>query len=164
MRTGVLLSLLLFVAGCGRAPVIDRSAFDQHYEESALAQDVLSAVPLRIDPDQPPTVVNWWYAGTDSSWHYLVKRELTWDSKGKPVGREQRYRLIPSELDITKPFARTRDDARWMPLHEAVRGLEPPSDLPTTRRLPDPVRRDVVQPEALQPDDGSPRPVKPGEQ
>lgn len=136
----------MLLVGCNSAQPIDRSALDQRYQETQLASGVLSIVPLRIEPDRaPPTVVNWWYAGTSGAGHVVVYRELTWDAKGKPIGEEKRYRINQDALKINGPFAYTKDAARWLPLYEAVPGeIAPPADLPTTRKTPEPISNDPI--------------------
>ena len=143
MRLSVLLSLVFVLAGCTRTQLIDRPTLDQRYQETQLAEGVLSVVPLRPEPGvEPPVVVNWWYAGTRDGQHQLVYRELTWDSQRKPVGSEARYRIASTQLPIAEPFAMTSDEARWLPLYEAAANeIEPPADLPTARKAPKPFDR-----------------------
>ena len=65
MRRLVLLALLVALAGCESTQRIDRAALDERYQQTQLAKGVLSIVPLRVEPNQPPpVVVNWWYAGS----------------------------------------------------------------------------------------------------
>jgi hypothetical protein len=145
---------LFFMAaliGCESTQRIDRATLDQRYQETQLAEGVLSVVPARLQRDTlPPVVVNWWYAGTRDREHRIVCRELTWDSERKPTGLERRYRIAASELAIAEPFASTNDEARWLPLYEAAgKEIEPPADLPTARKAPNPVENDPIQrPEA----------------
>lgn len=161
MRTGVLLLLLLLVVGCNRAPVIDRETFDQRYQQTALAEGVLTAVPLRIDRAKPPTVVNWWYAGTSRTGHYLVFRELTWDAQGRPIGRELRYHVPADELAIRQPFAKTRSESSWLPLYEAATDIPRPSGLLTERQVPDAHRPDPVRPQPVDPETPQPGDLPP---
>lgn len=142
-----LLALLFVFAGCQSSQRIDRATLDQRYQETQLAQGVLSIVPSRLQrSDQPPIVVNWWYAGTRNDEHQLVYRELTWDTQAKPVGLERRYRIAADALLIAEPFASTSDEARWLPLYEAAGAeIEPPADLPTARQAPLPVDQNPIQ-------------------
>ncbi len=146
--------ILFMLAGCQGAPVIDRAQLDERYEQTALAEGVLSALPLRVDPADPPVVVNWWYAGSSDRWHLLVFRELTWDETGEPAGRELRYRVPRDELSVASVFASTRDAGRWVPLYEAVAGIAAPADTVTTFQ-----RRGTVQPAHVAPEQ-----VEPGDQ
>ena len=161
MRGATVLVLMMPMAGCGLAPVIDRAELDQRYEQTALAEGVVSSVPKRVEAADPPKVVNWWYAGTGPKWHHLVYRELTWGPDGDPVGREQRYRLRLDDLVIRATFARSRDDADWVPLYAVVEGVDPPADLPTSLRQAGPKRPDTVRPEVAQPDQRTPVPIEP---
>lgn len=146
MRRLVLLALLVALAGCESTRRIDRATLDERYQQTQLAKGVLSIVPLRVEPNQPPpVVVNWWYAGSSDGQHSLVYRELTWDNAGNPVGTEQRYRIAQNALKIQQPFASTRDAGRWMPLFEAADEIEPPADLPTARKAPVPIDNDPVR-------------------
>lgn len=151
----LLLTLLLLLVGCSKTQFIDRPTLDRRYQETQLAEGVLSVVPLRAEAGaEPPVVVNWWYAGTRDGQHQLVYRELTWDSQRKPVGNEARYRIVSTQLPIVEPFAATMDEARWLPLYEAAANeIEPPADLPTARKAPNPVETNPIQ----QPDEDSPR-------
>lgn len=145
LRYVFVLALLLLV-GCKSAQSIDRSALDQRYEETQLAEGVLSIVPMRLRPEaQSPIVVNWWYAGTKAGEHQLVYRELTWDQDRKPVGKEQRFRVSQDALDISEPFAYTTNEASWLRLHEAADAIEPPADLPTARQAPTPIESNPIQ-------------------
>ena len=165
MRTTglMLVAWSLMLVGC-MPRIIDRDELAQRYKETALNPAVLSSVPLQIDPDQPPTVVNWWYAGTRKQRHYIVFRELTWDSRGRPVGQEKWYRVPAGELSTRVNFDKTYDDAQWLPLYEAAVGLAPPADLPTARLRPEPVSPDPIKPRGVQPRDDAPRPITPPEQ
>ncbi|MEO0474628.1 MAG: hypothetical protein AAF085_01480 [Planctomycetota bacterium] len=145
MRWLVFLSLLVVLAGCAKAQRIDRLTLDQRYQQTQLAEGVLSVVPLRQDSSVPPTVVNWWYAGTSSAEHELVYRSLTWDAQGNPVGRQTRYRVAASQLTIANSFARTSNARRWLPLHEVAQEIEPPADLSTARKAPNPVDSDPIR-------------------
>lgn len=142
-----LLALLFVSAGCQSTQRIDRATLDQRYEESQLAEGVLSIVPSRVERNaKPPIVVNWWYAGTRSGEHQLVYRELTWDTQAKPVGLERRYRIAADALLITEPFASTSDETHWLPLHEAAGAeIKPPADLPTARQAPLPIDQNPIQ-------------------
>jgi hypothetical protein len=145
MRIILLASILLFV-GCESTQRIDLETLDQRYQETQLAEGVLSIVPLRADPNQPPPkVVKWWYAGSSDTEHKLVYRELTWDSAGKPVGKEQRYSIARSALTIHEPFAYTSQSAYWIPLYEAAQAIEPPADLPTARKAPKPFENQPIR-------------------
>lgn len=139
--------IVLLLAGCSQTQFIDRSTLDQRYEETQLAEGVLSVVPIRLEPDAPPpVVVNWWYAGTSENQHRIIFRELTWDSDGKPVGKEVRYRVARNQLVIAQPFAPTSDAARWLPLYEAAGDeVEPPADLPTARKAPSPEQNEPIR-------------------
>jgi hypothetical protein len=155
MRT-ILLASILLLAGCESNQRIDRAALDQRYQETQLAEGVLSIVPLRADPNQPPpTVVKWWYAGSREAEHRLVYRELTWDDAGNPVGKEQRYSIARSALEIQQSFAYTSDSAYWLPLHEVAEAIEPPTDLPTARKTPKPVENNPIR----RPDDAPVAPL-----
>jgi len=142
----ILLTSLMFLAGCESTQRIDRATLDQRYQETQLAQGVLSIVPPRIDRSTPPpTVVNWWYAGSSDTDHTLVYRELTWDNAGNPVGKEQRYTLARSALAIAQTFPKTDTAARWLPLYEVAKEIEPPADLPTARKAPKPIENEPVR-------------------
>lgn len=135
MRGLTLLMLCLMLAGCVRSTRVDRAAFDQQYEQTALAPGVLTAVPLRMDPDEPsPVIVNWWYVGSRWGKHFLVYRELTWDEERKPVGRERWYRIAEAELPVASPTEFSSDPADWLPLYEASGEVALPPDLATTRK------------------------------
>ena len=148
----VLLALSVCLAGCQNAQTINRETLDQLYADSALAPGVLSSVPIEIDAQADPVVVNWWYAGSDDGYHELVLRELTRDATGRPVGDESRYRVPVSQLTIDQPFDKTRDEARWLPLYEVSPDFIPPADLPTRRRLPDTVDPIRVDPQTIDPE------------
>ena len=145
------LMLVMVVAGllvgCQSVQTIDRATLVERYEQTQLAEGVLSVVPLRLEADaQPPVVVNWWYAGTSENQHRIIYRELTWDSAGKPVGKEVRYRVAKNQLVIVLPFAVTSDAARWLPLYEAAENeVEPPADLPTARKAPSPEQNEPIR-------------------
>lgn len=147
MRGLALLVLLVVLVGCEQTQRIDRAALDQRYQETQLADGVLSIVPLRIEPNAtPPTVVNWWYAGTADSQHRVVYRSLTWDTAGKPVGQETSYRIPADQLKIAQPVVPSSDAARWLPLYEAAPDeIKPPTDLPTARQAPSPVDNDPIR-------------------
>ena len=155
MRLSVLLSLVVVLVGCTQTELIDRPTLDQRYRETQLAEGVLSVVPIRPDPEtEPPVVVNWWYAGTRDGQHQIVYRELTWDSQRKPIGAEARYRIVSTQLPIAEPFAMTSDESRWLPLYEAAANeIEPPADLPTARKAPNPFEADPIR----QPDEPVPQ-------
>ncbi|MFK7787867.1 MAG: hypothetical protein AB8C95_00055 [Phycisphaeraceae bacterium] len=142
-----LVTLLIVMSGCAKAQLIDRPALDQRYLDTQLAEGVLSIVPLRLDPNvKPPVVVNWWYTGTDGDQHQLVYRELTWDDERKPIGKELRYRIQADQLAIASPFPATKNDLRWLPLYDAAaNGIEPPADLPTARKAPNPITNDPIR-------------------
>jgi len=139
--------VVLLLVGCQQTQLIDRAALDQRYQETQLADGVLSVVPLRLESGTPPpTVVNWWYVGTSENQHRIIFRELTWDSDGKPVGKEVRYRVARNQLVIAQPFAPTSDAARWLPLYEAAGDeVEPPADLPTARKAPSPEQNEPIR-------------------
>ena len=165
MRNVALSIVSLLLTGCMSA-LIDRAELDQRYAQTAQAQGVLSAVPLRIDLDSPPTVVNWWYAGTRDERHYLVYRELTWNESGKPIGKERWFRVPAQQLAVRSTIGKTRDDAKWLPLYEAAIGMPPPWDLPTSRLPSDPLPPDLIAPDAvdpavLDPDTRAPRSIEP---
>ena len=147
MKCLMLLAMAMLVAGCKGAQRIDRPTLDQLYQETQLAQDVLSVVPLRLEPDAPtPVVVNWWYAGTRDGLHRLVYRELAWDQDRNPVGSERRYRIDAKVLQVIEPFEPTDDASRWLPLYEAAGSeIEPPADLPTARQAPQPIENSPIQ-------------------
>ncbi|MBX2852936.1 MAG: hypothetical protein KTR15_14465 [Phycisphaeraceae bacterium] len=147
MRPLALLALLVVLAGCAKTQLIDRATLDQRYQETQLAEGVLSIVPPLLQRDaRPPVVVNWWYAGTRDREHRIVYRELTWDRERKPVGVERRYRIAASELAIAEPRASTTDEARWLPLYEAAGNeIEPPADLPTARKAPKPIDHNPIK-------------------
>lgn len=140
------LVLLIIMSGCTKAQRIDRATLDQRYQETQLSEGAVSIMPLRLDPDaKPPTVVNWWYVGSSSDVHHLVYREVTWGAARKPVGKEIRYRIARDQLAIDQPFAITDNEARWLPLYEvAPSHVQPPADLPTTRKPPGPVPADPI--------------------
>ena len=156
MRLPVPLFLVGVLAGCTKTQLIDRPMLDQRYQETQLAEGVLSVVPLRAESGaEPPVVVNWWYAGTRDGQHQIVYRELSWDSQRKPVGNEVRYRIASAQLMVAEPFAMTSDETRWIPLYEAAANeIEPPADLPTARKAPkpfetNPIRQPDEQPSRL---------------
>ena len=161
MRIGLCLAVLLLLVGCAPT-MLDRDGFDQRYADTALYEGVLSSVPPPndFDPQAPPVVVNWWYAGTRHDQHYLVLRELTWDEAGKPVGQELRYRIDTASLTITDPFDKTRDESRWVALFQASTQVTPPADLVTERRIPEAQRPNSIEPKPLKPRDIDPQPVK----
>lgn len=161
-----MLCLLVTLAGC---KTLDREQLVAQYEQTALAEGVRSTIPLPhepFDPDAPPTVVNWWYAGTRLGTHYVVVQELKWDASGRSENHERWLRVNGAALEINQPFDKTRDPRRWVPLYEvAPDTIPPPPDLVTRRMqlrpkplrseqvLPDPLRREVESealPEALQ--------------
>lgn len=147
MQRWGLLVLLVVLAGCTKAQRIDRPALIERYQATQLAEGTLSIVPLRPDPQaKPPIVVNWWYTGTANGQHHLVYRQLTWDDQAKPIGKEVRYRITVDQLTIAQPIARTDDPARWLALYEvAPNEIEPPADLPTARKMPNPVTNDPIR-------------------
>ena len=125
---------------------IDRAVLDERYRETQLVEGVLSIVPPLVERSAaPPTVVKWWYAGSDEAAHRLVYRRLTWDAEGNPIGNEQRYAVARDALQIPQPFAYTNRSALWQPLHEAAPAIEPPPDLPTARQAPKPVENNPVR-------------------
>jgi len=144
--TALLIWALLLI-GCTKTQQIDRPTLLEHYQATQLAEGTRSIVPLRLEPNaKPPTVVNWWYAGTANGQHHLVYRQLTWDNDRKPVGQEVRYRIAADQFTIAEAFAPTDDAARWLALYEAApQEIEPPADLPTTRKAPKPVTSDPIR-------------------
>lgn len=162
MRPCLCLCLVLLLTGC-MPRQLDRAGLDELYQETALAEGVLTSVPppIEIDPDAPPIVVNWWYAGTRMGKHYLVYRELTWDKDGEPVGRERRYRVLQEALSVPEPFDKTRDEALWLPLFEAAPGVPEPWGLLTSRQRRESARPEPVGPSELEPEPQAPRPVRP---
>jgi len=131
-----MLCLLVTLAGC---KTLDREQLVAQYEQTALAEGVRSTIPLPhepFDPDSPPTVVNWWYAGSRLGTHYVVVQELQWDASGRSQNRERWLRVSGEALQIDQPFDKTRDPRRWVPLYEAAPDtIPPPPDL-VTRRVP----------------------------
>jgi hypothetical protein len=154
----LLLATLLLLPGC-MPKLIDRAQFNECYEATALADGVLATPPRLVDPADPPTVVNWWYAGTRKSRHYVVCREMTWDAAGKPVGVETWYRVPADQLVVRPTFDKTLDDDKWLPLFEASADVPPPVDLPTSRTRNDPVLAEPNQPRELEPVEGEPLPI-----
>ena len=145
MRLPALLAVLFVLVGCQSTRVIDRHTLDKLYFDTVMRPDVLSSVPKQIDSHAPPTVVNWWYAGSQAGDHHIVFRKLTWDQQGKPIGEEKRYRVSQDALKISEPFAYTKDAARWLHLYEAAVGeIEPPADLPAVRKTSDPISIDPI--------------------
>ncbi len=142
-----LLALLVVLTGCTKAQRIDRPTLDLRYQETQFGEGTLSIMPLRPDPaSPPPTIVNWWYAGTTDGEHRIVYRQLTWDDAGKPIGQERRYRITMDQITITETFAPTDDATRWLALYEAAPNeIEPPADLPTTRKAPKPITNDPIR-------------------
>lgn len=161
----LLLPALAFsLVACAPSRQIERSALDLQYEETALAEDTLSSVPLRIEPDadgEYPRVVSWSYAGSRRGMHYLVFRSLTWDREGDPVGNQRRYRLKESELTIQSPIDYTRDSRRWLPLYEASPEFDPPADVVTRKQLHDPIQPRPIEPTEVEPEDIAPQDVSP---
>lgn len=158
MRGLALLTLLSVFAGC--ASRIDRNTLDTLYQDSAMSPGVLSSVPLQIDPQAPPTIVNWWYTGSEWGDHFIVSRQLNWDTTGQPRGRQRNFRIDAAEIKIAAPFSRTEDSTRWIPLHEATRGaVPPPRDLATTLNVPKPETPQPVVSEPVAPDAIEPSPV-----
>lgn len=160
MRRLALLLLLLLItatplAGCTERIV--RSDFNKLYRQTSLNEQALSVVPKHIDHDDPPTVVNWWYAGTHKDDHQIVSRRLTWDREGNPKGEQQRYKINRADLKIDEEFDTTSDSTRWLPLHEASSEVQPPADLPTVRSGPAPAGK---KPARLR-DPRNPEPFKP---
>lgn len=124
----------LLLAGCNAPRAIDRDELDKLYADTALAEGSASFVPLHAGAgDRPERVVNWFYAGTDGRGHLLVYRELVLVGQ-EPARRERRYTIDASALSIAQTFDRTRDRSRWVYLHEAAEGIEPPGDVLTSRR------------------------------
>lgn len=149
MRLSVLTILcLLVLTGCG-ATQLSREGLVTQYNQSISAEGTRSSVPLPNEPidfENPPVVVNWWYAGTLKGRHYFVQRSLTWDPTGQAVGRDDWYRVSAEAIDLQPVFKKTRDARMWVPLYEyGLEGLPPPDDLVTRRQLPKPVKRGDVQ-------------------
>lgn len=155
------LVVMMVLSGCVRAPRIDRAELDERYAETALAEGTLSSVPSRVEQGEPPVVVNWWYAGTNQGWHNLVYRQLTWDTTGRPVGIEKRYRIEQSQLAIRSTFDQTSDSTRWLSLYEAATDVPRPPDLLTSRQLPDSVSPQIVEPDQVEPNAFDPDPIVP---
>lgn len=147
MRLALLLAVLMVLTGCKGPQRIDRSTLDQRYQSTQLADGVVSIMPKRLDSHRPaPVVVNWWYAGSSGGQHEIVYRDLTWDSTGKPVGNEARYRIAADQLKIALPFELMREASRWVPLYEAAPDeIEPPADLPTARKAPQPIETNPIR-------------------
>jgi hypothetical protein len=156
--------IILFVclgalSACAAQPRIERvDDFASLYDEVTFAEGVVGAPPPpRERVGEPPTVVNWFYTGTvgeaGDAVHRVVLRTATWDrSTGEPVGSQTWYDVSAEQLAIREPIARTREVGRWVPLHEAASGVEPPPGLGSWRESSDPVE---VEPSEL--------PVPPGE-
>ena len=143
----MLLPLLFAMAGCAGSGRAERVAdFGRLYEETTFAADTVGVVPLpRERVGRPPTVVNWFYAGSRGGLHRLVLRTATWDASGEPVTDERRYDVPAEQLLIAEPFAVTGEVARWVPLHEAAAGVAPPPGVDTWRERIEPERADPVE-------------------
>ncbi|MEM6505651.1 MAG: hypothetical protein AAF711_09305 [Planctomycetota bacterium] len=143
----VLFLVLVLLSGCSKAQRVDRAALDQRYQATQLVEGVLSVIPQRVMADvEPPVIVNWWYTGSSQEDHRLVFRRLTWDQDLVPVGIEENYLIAQTDLPIQQRFMITRDPTRWVPLYEAAPNeIEPPADLPTARKAPNPITNDPIQ-------------------
>lgn len=146
--------MILLLMGCSSGQKLDRFEFDLRYEQTQFDQGVVSVLPLQINQDLPPRVVNWWYAGSTDLEHVLVFRELAWDAFGQPKGTEYRYRILRHALAIHHPFVYSNESAMWLPLYEASSEIKPPSDLTTVRQSANPLDREPEKlPTQLNPPD-----------